>query len=144
MIMKVLIATLLVGSAVLIACGPTDAEIRDIVRSEIANIEIPAGPEGPVGPQGPKGEPGQEAVIPTSLQVEELIVGDKDVGYLRLIGGDEWHVAEIEWHDVVEGVDWITGGMAAGTYKGMAISSLDDEGIWTEFCVVDRTQFAPC
>ncbi len=48
---------------VLVACGPTDEEVREMVRVEVAKISAPAGPEGPpgeTGDQGPQGVPGLE------------------------------------------------------------------------------------
>ena len=49
---------LVVAMLALVACGPRDAEIREIVRAEVGKIETPQGPQGPVGPAGPQGAPG--------------------------------------------------------------------------------------
>ena len=66
--MKKVIA--LLGLLLLGACGPSEAEIRNIVQTELEKMELPPGPRGPAGPQGlpgpmgpvgspgPRGEPG--------------------------------------------------------------------------------------
>ena len=41
------------------ACGPDDAKIREMVRSEVANIDVPQGPAGPLGPPGMQGNAGR-------------------------------------------------------------------------------------
>ena len=41
-----------------IACGPSDAEIREMVRAEVSKIEVPQGEQGPPGAQGPAGQHG--------------------------------------------------------------------------------------
>ena len=48
-----------------LACGPTSEDIRQVVRAEIASVQLPEGPSGPqgppgeMGPQGPLGERGE-------------------------------------------------------------------------------------
>ena len=71
---SLLLRTLTLAAIVVLGCAPSDAEIREMVRSEVAKIEVPAGeqgspgrigpagPQGPVGPageRGPKGDQGQ-------------------------------------------------------------------------------------
>ena len=64
-------------SLVVVACGPTDAEIRAIVQSEVSDIENsiaaavekidpppgPQGSKGDRGDQGPQGPPGQQGAV---------------------------------------------------------------------------------
>ena len=40
------------------ACAPTDEEIRELVRAEVARIELPSGTEGPRGVPGVQGDQG--------------------------------------------------------------------------------------
>ncbi len=47
-----------VAALTLVSCGPSDAEIREIVREEVSSIEVPAGPPGPAGPRGDRGPTG--------------------------------------------------------------------------------------
>ena len=49
---------LLIASIVSLNCTPTDAEIRETVRSEIQKIDLPPGPQGERGEPGPQGEQG--------------------------------------------------------------------------------------
>ena len=42
-----------------VSCAPTEAEIRELVRAEVAKIEIPTGEQGPPGLTGPRGYPGE-------------------------------------------------------------------------------------
>ena len=42
-------------SALVIGCAPSEAEIRGMVLAEIAKVEIPAGPAGPQGERGERG-----------------------------------------------------------------------------------------
>ena len=46
-----------------VACGPTEADIQEMVReqvaAEVAKIEVPPGERGPQGEPGPQGERGQ-------------------------------------------------------------------------------------
>lgn len=54
------IAVAVVMSA-LIACAPSEGELRRLVAEEMAKLEVPAGPPGPrgdVGPSGPQGDRG--------------------------------------------------------------------------------------
>ena len=55
--MRLQIAMLAVSLLVLavLACGPTEDDLRELVREEIAELELPRGPEGPQGIQGPEG-----------------------------------------------------------------------------------------
>ena len=55
----------------LIACAPSDEELRRLVRDEVAKIELP---QGPTGPQGPQGEPG-----PQGRQGEQGPQGERGV-----------------------------------------------------------------
>ena len=51
----ILSRTLLALTAVMaiLACGPSDEDLRNMVRAEVAKIELPLGPPGPQGPVGP-------------------------------------------------------------------------------------------
>ena len=51
----ILSRTLLALTAVMaiLACGPSDEDLRNMVRAETAKIELPSGPPGPQGPVGP-------------------------------------------------------------------------------------------
>lgn len=58
------LAALIVLVVVLaVACGPTEADIEEMVReqvaAEVAKIEVPSGERGPQGEPGPQGERGQ-------------------------------------------------------------------------------------
>ena len=63
-----------------VACGPSEAQIQELVRAEVAKIEVP---QGPVGPPGPQGVPGEtvEATFPDVidvLKVRALMVLDEE------------------------------------------------------------------
>ena len=47
-----------VAALTLVSCGPSNDEIREIVRDEVNRIDIPAGPPGPAGPRGDRGATG--------------------------------------------------------------------------------------
>lgn len=49
-----------VMAALVVACSPSDLEVRSIVRDELSRLDLPAGPVGPEGPVGPKGPAGPE------------------------------------------------------------------------------------
>ena len=52
--------TLLLFAIASMACGSTEAEVRDWIRAEVReNNEALRGPQGPPGPQGQRGEPGR-------------------------------------------------------------------------------------
>ncbi len=55
--MRMLISTMLF--AMLVACGPSIEEVRQIVRTEIALTDFPDGPPGPQGERGLQGIPGE-------------------------------------------------------------------------------------
>ncbi len=58
-----LIFLVLLIAVVLMSCGPTDTEVRDMVRAEVAKISVPAGEQGETGPQGPQGSPGPQGPL---------------------------------------------------------------------------------
>ena len=72
---------LTVTAIAILGCAPSEAELRDMVRSEIDKIEVPAGEPGPpgptgatgpVGPQGPVGPAGERG-----LKGEQGVSGDQ-------------------------------------------------------------------
>ena len=141
--MRLLVIPATVVIAVLIGCGPTDAEIRALVRAEIANVEIPAGPPGApgaAGPPGPQGEPGASADIPPSLEVEELIVRQDRGGYLVIRGGPKTGLADIAWYNAA-GV--YVGSFVVGTRYGAILSTINTDRTWMDLCVQDGL-VAPC
>ena len=52
------LSILVVAALTLVSCGPSNDEIREIVRDEVNRIDIPAGPPGPAGPRGDRGATG--------------------------------------------------------------------------------------
>ena len=62
-------------SVLLLACSPSDDQVRRIVQSELAKIELPQGPPGPpglTGPQGLRGDQGPPGLTgPQGLQGEQ-------------------------------------------------------------------------
>ena len=95
----------MVGLALLmaaVACAPSDEEIRRIVQSEIAKIDIPAGPQGergdqgaagpagPQGPVGPQGERGDQGVAgPQGLAGPQGERGDAGVAGPQGLAGPQ-------------------------------------------------------
>lgn len=56
--LRALVFVALAASVFLWACAPTDAEVREMVRAEVAKIEVPVGEQGEPGPQGEQGSIG--------------------------------------------------------------------------------------
>lgn len=54
------IATVAVAALTLVSCGPSDDQIREIVRDEVGRLELPAGPPGPAGLRGDRGPTGTQ------------------------------------------------------------------------------------
>ena len=50
---------LLVGILVLAACAPSTQELENLVATEVAQVELPVGPQGEPGPQGEQGIQGE-------------------------------------------------------------------------------------
>ena len=55
-----LLVLVILTAAVMVSCGPTDTEVREMVRAEVAKISLPAGEQGEAGPQGPQGQTGPQ------------------------------------------------------------------------------------
>ena len=68
----VFIVLTLLALVVSIGCAPSDADLREIARDEIAGIGIPTGVPGPQGEQGEPGRPG-----PSGAQGEQGAVGPR-------------------------------------------------------------------
>ena len=71
------IGHLLVGLTLLlaVACSPSNEELRQLVRDELAIAELPQGEPGVAGPQGAQGEAGPEG--PTGERGENGAKGDQ-------------------------------------------------------------------
>ena len=59
----IILLTVAVAALFFVGCAPSDTEIREMVRAEIAKIEIPAGQPGPTGPQGERGDVGPQGEL---------------------------------------------------------------------------------
>ena len=57
------LASVAVAALALVSCGPSDEEIREIVRNEVNSLELPTGPQGPAGPKGERGPTGLRGEI---------------------------------------------------------------------------------
>ncbi len=57
------LAIVAAAALALVSCGPSDEAIREIVRDEVAKVDLPPGPQGPPGPRGDRGESGLRGEI---------------------------------------------------------------------------------
>ena len=65
-----IVFVLIAGLFAVVGCSPSAEEIRRVVQSEVAKLELPPGPQGEQGPQGAAAPRGQEASrVPREQQV---------------------------------------------------------------------------
>ena len=75
----ILVTIVAIAIITLIACAPSEEELRRLVSSEIAKLELPQGPPGPQGERGEKGDRGD--LGPMGPQGERGEKGDRgDLG----------------------------------------------------------------
>ena len=68
--------TLLTLLVVSMACGPTEEDIRELVRAEVSEMELrgPEGPQGVPGTQGRQGPPGPPWELSSDVTLDTLTV----------------------------------------------------------------------
>ena len=86
---------LAIGTISILGCAPSETQIRDMVRAEVATLELPQGPQGEQGqqgipgPQGEKGERGERGEQGTpGQQGEQGARGDSGLQGQRGEKGD--------------------------------------------------------